>query len=156
MAERMEVTQELCRKVQIMLGGAKAAEVADLLGISKSTVSRIKAAEFDAVKYAVNLNIRRLDEVMRKTRKDEKKEEPEPAEEKAELPGQLVMELPMIQPKKSEAVILAEAIRENRVKLAAFQAEKITDIMEVLCLINTKLTNIDDKLGQILRRGDKA
>ena len=40
--------------------------------------------------------------------------------------------------------------------MAAFQAEKITDIMEVLCLINTKLTNIDDKLGQILRRGDKA
>ena len=79
MAERMEVTQELCRKVQIMLGGAKAAEVADLLGISKSTVSRIKAAEFDAVKYAVNLNIRRLDEVMRKTRKTGQ-EEPEPAE----------------------------------------------------------------------------
>ena len=155
MAERMEVTQELCRKVQIMLGGAKAAEVADLLGISKSTVSRIKAAEFDAVKYAVNLNIRRLDEVMRKTRKTGQ-EEPEPAEEKAELPGQLEMELPMSQPQKSEAAVLADVIRENRVKMAAFQAEKITDIMEVLCLINTKLTNIDDKLGQILRRGDKA
>ena len=52
--KKLDVNQELCRKVQIMLAGAKMGEVAELLGISKTTVSRIKAAGFDPEQYRKN------------------------------------------------------------------------------------------------------
>ena len=59
--KRIEITQGLCRKVQLMMnGGAKAKEIRNLLGISTATISRIKAADFDAFKYQQNSEKRRV------------------------------------------------------------------------------------------------
>lgn len=59
--KRIEITQGLCRKVQLMMsGGAKANEIRNLLGISTATISRIKSADFDAVKYQQNSEKRRV------------------------------------------------------------------------------------------------
>lgn len=59
--KRIEITQGLCRKVQLMMnGGAKAKEIRNLLGISTATISRIKNADFDAVKYQQNSEKRRV------------------------------------------------------------------------------------------------
>lgn len=59
--KRIEITQGLCRKVQLMMnGGAKANEIRNLLGISTATISRIKAADFDAFKYQQNSEKRRV------------------------------------------------------------------------------------------------
>ena len=60
--KKLDVNQELCRKVQIMLAGAKAKEVAGLLGISETTISRIKAAGFSAEQYEKNTAARKAEE----------------------------------------------------------------------------------------------
>ena len=59
MAERTVITQELCRKAQIMLAGAEVPEVAELLGIGASTLRRIRRCNFSAEEYRKNLEMRR-------------------------------------------------------------------------------------------------
>ena len=124
MAKRTVITQELCRKVQIMLAGAKAPEVAKLLGIGEKTVFRIKKAEFDAEKYRNNMEARREPE------KQEKKQ----AED--QVPGQISMQLP----------VAKEEMSENT-KMMRFQAGQIDKLYMMLSQIN-------DNLCQILRKLD--
>ena len=78
MAERLKITQDLCRKVQVMLAGTTISETAKLLGIGESTVGRIKQAGFDVEKY------RKITDA----RKDKEK-----AEEEQQIPGQIELNL---------------------------------------------------------------
>ena len=78
MAERLVITQDLCRKVQVMLKGTTVKETARLLGIGESTVGRIKQAGFDVEQYRKII--------------DARKEKEQPAEEE-QIPGQIALNL---------------------------------------------------------------
>ena len=137
--KKLDVNQELCRKVQIMLAGAKMGEVAKLLGISKTTVSRIKAAEFDPEQYARNTQ-KRVEE--------ENKAEADPEPE--QVAGQICMELQPAEEQKPEM--------SDQTKLMRFLAGKFGDEYELISACMGSLTHhlvkIEDYLAQILRKVD--
>ena len=136
--ERTVITQELCRKVQIMLNGAKANEVAALLGIGTTTIHRIRMAGFSAEQYRRNVEARREDK--------EKPEEPKPAEE--QLAGQICMELP--EKEKPEAADQGKMIRFMAGRFAELdrRMETLTVLVDRLILAQSKM---NDYLGQIIR-----
>ena len=136
MKERIIIDDRLCRKVQLMLcSGANAAEVAELAGISETTVSRIKKAGFSAQQYEENT----------KKRKIEEKKKPgitisaadviaAVKSEEEQVPGKMEMDL---QPKAPEM--------SDQTKMMRFQAGQVEKICE-------KLDKIIDQLGMIMRR----
>ena len=138
MKERIIIDDRLCRKVQLMLcSGANAAEVAELAGISETTVSRIKKAGFSAQQYEENT----------KKRKIEEKKKPgitisaadviaAVKSEEEQVPGKMEMDL---QPKAPEM--------SDQTKMMRFQAGQVEKICE-------KLDKIIDQLGMIMRRAD--
>lgn len=133
--KKLDVNQELCRKVQIMLAGAKMGEVAELLGISKTTVSRIKAAGFDPEQYARNTQ-KRVEE--------ENKAEADPEPE--QVAGQICMELQPAEEQKPEQT--ADPTAEDlQTKMMRFQAGQVEKVL-------AKLEKINDNLCQILRKLD--
>ena len=156
--KKVAITQDLCRMVELMLkGGAKQKEVGERMGISKATVSRIKAAGYDAEQYRKNTTERVEKENMAEKTEEEKQilgirypltvEKVEmseggvsvtarQAEEKVE--GQMEMELPL------PVTITAEDLQ---VKLMRFQAAQVEKIL-------AKLEKINDNLCQILRKAD--
>lgn len=148
--ERTVINQELCKKVKLMLaGGANGKEVAELLGIGETTVSRIKKAGFDIVKYNENTD-------MRRNRKNEEKV-PEPEQMKVELiyDQSIAEEYRKEQEQKND---------ENRMmRFQAHQVDRIIGRMEgaiqklmennmgAAYLITQKLDRLNDTLCQILR-----
>lgn len=137
--KKLDVNQELCRKVQIMLAGAKMGEVAELLGISKTTVSRIKAAGFDPEQYARNTQ-KRVEE--------ENKAEADPEPE--QVAGQICMEL---QPAEElPPVIMTE--EDLQTKMMRFLGGKFGGVEKAEGLIVEKLDKIIDYMAQILRKLD--
>ena len=156
MAERLEITQELCRKVQVMLAGTTTTEVAHLLGIGESTVRRIRQAKFNLDEYAR----------IRNARKEYKVQSAEPLAEGKRYPGkkklaevvedkepeQIAMEMEEQKPKNYQEamdMVKAEAgLDERDKKLMRFEAGQV----EKIC---TLLNRIDDRLAQLLRRMDK-
>lgn len=137
--KKLDVNQELCRKVQIMLAGAKMGEVAELLGISKTTVSRIKTAGFDPEQYARNTQ-KRVEE--------ENKAEADPEPE--QVPGQICMDLQPAEEQKPEM--------SDQTKLMRFLAGKTEELKDntKMCAadIGVMLAKIEDYLAQILRKMD--
>ena len=137
--KKLDVNQELCRKVQIMLTGAKMGEVAKLLGISKTTVSRIKTAGFNPEQYARNTQ-KRVEE--------ENKAEADPEPE--QVAGQICMELQPAEEQKPEM--------SDQTKLMRFQesqADKIIGQMMVnVDALLMKLDRLNDTLSMILRKLD--
>lgn len=137
--KKLDVNQELCRKVQIMLAGAKMGEVAELLGISKTTVSRIKAAGFDPEQYARNTQ-KRVEE--------ENKAEADPEPE--QVAGQISMDLQPAEEQKPEM--------SDQTKLMRFLAAKTEELKDntKMCAadIGVMLAKIEDYLAQILRKMD--
>ena len=127
MAKRTVITQDLCRKVQIMLAGAKAPEVATLLGIGEKTVYRIKKADFDAETYRKNMEARR------------EQENPEEMPAEDQVAGQICMELP----EKEEKPEMSD-----QTKMMRFQAAQVDKLYMTLNTIN-------DNICQILRRLEK-
>ena len=126
--KKLDVNQELCRKVQIMLAGAKMGEVARLLGIGKTTVSRIKAAGFDPETYRKNTEKRVAEENRAAT-----EAEPE------QVQGQISMDdLQAEEPAKEMS---------DQVKLMRFQAAQVEKI-------TSKLDKVIDYMAQILRKMD--
>ena len=156
--KKVAITQDLCRMVELMLkGGAQQKEVGERLGISKTTVSRIKTAGYDAEQYRKNTTERVEKENMAELTEEEKQilgirypltvEKVEmseggvsvtarQAEERVE--GQMEMELPL------PGTITAEDLQ---VKLMRFQAAQVEKIL-------AKLEKINDNLCQILRKAD--
>ena len=138
--KKLDVNQELCRKVQIMLAGAKMGEVAELLGISKTTVSRIKAAGFDPEQYARNTQKRVEEE-----NKAEADTEPEQA------PGQICMEL---QPAEEQKPAEEPDAEDLQTKMMRFLGGKFGGVEKAEGLIVEKLDKIIDYMAQILRKLD--
>ena len=126
--KRTIITQELCRKAQIMLAGAKVPEVAKLLGIGESTLKRIRQYGFDAEAYKKALEDRR---------EPEKKEE-KPAEE--QVPGQISMMLPEKEEKPAEM--------SEQTKMMRFQAAQVDKLYMMLNRIN-------DNICQLIRMMEK-
>ena len=153
--KKLDVNQELCRKVQIMLAGAKSGEVAQLLGTSKTTVSRIKMAGFDAEAYKKNTEKRVA---------EENRAEAEEKQEPAQVEGQISMDdLQAEEPPKemSDQTKLmrfqAAQVEKILTKLASIDAKESTINMSILleaAEIGKKLDKINDNLCQILRKMD--
>ena len=149
--KKLDVNQELCRKVQIMLAGAKAKEVAGLLGISETTVSRIKAAGFSAEQYEKNTAARKAEEKKPGVVLKPFPVDPPPAEE--QCAGQISMEDLQKEEQKQEM--------SDTVKLMRFLAGKFTDnaadvaaLAQWIVKVNSTLDKINDNLCQILRKMD--
>ena len=145
-AKKTQVTEQICRQAQLMRkGGANQAQVAELLGINNSTVSRMEAAGFNYEKY---IEMRRI----RREREKKQKEKPKveltvSSEELAEteeeqVPGQIRMILApaeilqKAEDKKTETADLT--------KLMRFQAGQVDKLM-------MKLDKLNDTLSMILR-----
>ena len=137
-AKKVQVTELICRQAQLMRrGGANQTQVAELLGINGSTVSRIEAAGFDLVKYQENRRIRK--------EKEAKKAEEKVAEE--QITGQMEMELTTAEEPKPEM--------SEQVKMMRFQAHQADAIMKKMdeCTVQllTKLDRLNDTMSMILR-----
>lgn len=137
--KKLDVNQELCRKVQIMLAGAKMGEVAELLGISKTTVSRIKAEGFDPEQYARNTQ-KRVEE--------ENKAEADPEPE--QLTGQMEMDLQTAE--ELPPVVMTE--EDLQTKMMQFLGGKFDNVGKAEATIAEKLDKVIDYMGQILRKLD--
>ena len=152
--ERLTVTQGLCDHIRILLqGGADMKRAGELTGISQATVSRIKAAGYDAEQFKVNNEKRRENEEKKKQNAERIKRELDEGfkqylQSKAELydsqvPGQLAMDLPKQDSEKDQAAMmrfLAGKNDENKKLIIAY--------MDALAV---KLSAINDTLCQILR-----
>lgn len=138
-AKKVQITEQICRQAQLMRkGGANQTQVAELLGINSSTVSRIEAAGYDLKTYTENRKIRREKEKKQKT------EEPR-AEEQVE--GQMQMDLTPAEDQKPEM--------SDQVKMMRFQAHQADEIMKRIeqaeVAICSKLDRLNDTLSMILR-----
>ena len=137
-AKKVQITETVCRQAQLMRrGGASQAQVAELLGINNSTVSRIEAAGFDFGKYTEMRRIRREKERKAKepevvlTIRSEELTKTDQAEE--QVPGQIRMDLEPEKPEMSE-----------QVKMMRFMAGQVDKLY-------MKLDAINDTLSMVLR-----
>ena len=148
--EKTKITQELCRKVQIMLAGAKAKEVAGLLGISETTVSRIKAAGFSAEQYEKNNAARKAEEKKPEVVLKPFPVDPPPAEE--QCAGQISMEDLQKEEQKQE---MSDTVKLMRFLAGKFdEMEKKRAAGELEISIMTRIDRMTDYLAQILRKMD--
>lgn len=139
--ERTQITQELCDHVKILLaGGANIDKAAQITKTGHATVSRIKAAGFDAEVYRQQ----------QQKRQAKKKPEVVLTINHEELDGQMKMDLQAAEEPKEMS---------DQIKLMRFQAAQADKIYEKITkqaiIINetmmTKMDRIYDMLGQILR-----
>ena len=152
--KKVAITQDLCRMVELMMkGGAKPQEIGERLGISKTTVSRIKTAGYDAEQYRKNTTER----VEKENQADKAAEEiqfPLKVEHvvmtdggieivctkpEEQVPGQISMDLQPAEEQKPEM--------SDQVKLMRFQAAQVEKI-------TSKLDKLIDYMAQILRKLD--
>ena len=142
MKKRTKITQELCDHVRILLaGGATGEKAAQITGTSTGTVSRIRAAGFDALRYAVNTDRRRIEE---KNREMAERLSPETMmkeeKEKEQVPGQISMLLPEKEEKPAEM--------SEQTKMMRFQAAQVDKLYMMLNRIN-------DNICQLIRMMEK-
>lgn len=142
--ERTIITQDLCDHVRILLaGGANLNKAAEITKTGHATISRIKAAGYDAEVYRQN-----------QLKQKEKKQKQEPMQEGAyewktgdEWPGQLRMDLQSAEEPKAEM--------SDQTKLMRFQAGQVEKIIGQMMVNNDallmKLDRINDTLCQLLR-----
>ena len=128
--ERTVISKELIRQVELLLrGGASGLEAARITNTSSGTISRIKAAGFDASVYKENTENRIAREKAQKVSADVVRTLERMQEEK-EVPGQIRMELP-------------EEVNEQT-KMMRFQAAQVEKVLR-------KLETINDTLNMIIR-----
>ena len=129
--KRTNVTEELCRAVQLMMAGnPDQKEVARLLGTSATTVSRIKAAGFDYQTFLKNTELRKIEQ---QTVKAEAAVEKINAEidkvrtaEAQTVPGQIRMEIPE-KPLEAEKPEMSE-----QTKMMRFIAGQVDRVVKAL------------------------
>ena len=135
--KRTNVTEELCRKVQLMMAGnPDQKEVARLLGTSATTVSRIKAAGFDYATFLKNTDRRRVEQ--QNARADaaieriNKEIEKVRAAEAQPVPGQIRMEIPEkpAETEKPESVTLPMSDQVKMMRFIAGQVDRIVKALE--------------------------
>ena len=132
--KRTNVTEELCRAVQLMMAGnPDQKEVARLLGTSATTVSRIKAAGFDYQTFLKNTELRKIEQ---QTVKAEAAVEKINAEidkvrtaEAQTVPGQIRMEIPE-KPLEAEKPEMSE--QEKMRRFIAGQVDKVVKVLREL------------------------
>lgn len=133
--ERTQITQELCDHVKILLaGGANLNKAAEITKTGHATISRIKAAGFDAEVY----------------RKQQLKRQEKPkvtlVVNHEELAGQMEMDLQAAEEPKEMS---------DQTKMMRFQAHQVDKIIGQMMVNNDallmKLDRLNDTLCQILR-----
>lgn len=133
--ERTQITQELCDHVKILLaGGANLNKAAEITKTGHATISRIKAAGFDAELY----------------RKQQLKRQEKPKVtlviNHEELAGQMEMDLQAAEEPKEMS---------DQTKMMRFQAHQADKIIGQMMVNNDallmKLDRLNDTLCQILR-----
>lgn len=134
--------------MQIMLAGAKAKEVAGLLGISETTVSRIKAAGFSAEQYEKNTAARKAEEKKPEVVLKPFPMDPPPAEE--QCAGQISMEDLQAEAQKPE---MSDTVKLMRFLAGKFDSLESTEALWA-AMVSAKLDTVIDYLGQILRKMD--
>ena len=162
--KKVAITQDLCRMVELMLkGGAQQKEVGERLGISKTTVSRIKSAGYDAEQYRKNTTERvekenQAEETVsipltpgKVIRVDQKPGEITVTEmEEEQVPGQICMDLQPAEEQKPEMSDQTKLMR-----LLAGKTEELKDNTKMCAAdIGVMLSKIEDYLAQILRKMD--
>ena len=136
--ERTQITQELCDHVKILLaGGANLNKAAEITKTGHATISRIKAAGFDAEVYRQQ----------QLKRQEKKKPEVVMTINHEELDGQMKMDLQAAEEPKPEM--------SDQTKLMRFQAGQVEKIIGQMMVNNDallmKLDRLNDTLCQILR-----
>lgn len=132
--KRTQVTEELCRAVQLMMAGnPDQKEVARLLGTSATTVSRIKAAGFDYQTFLKNTEARKTEKQNVSMERINAEIEKVRQAEAQEMPGQIRMEIPE-KPLEAEKPEMSEQVKMMR--FIAGQVEKIIEKLdEVLAAV---------------------
>ena len=175
MAEkRIVIDQKLCDTVEILMKGTRdnVRRVVDLLGISPATVRRIKAAYYNANTYHIY-------NMERKKKEKEKAEKEQPAEDRRpfSLAACFTEENRQFTPPPIEDLqeqlgialvrpITPEEVHEKTMEYIGEEPaaprqmemelpEEKEEIETWLVAIHNQLSNIDDKLGQLLRRMDR-
>lgn len=135
--ERLTVTKQLCEHVQILLkGGATAKQAAQITGASPATISRIRQAEYDVMKYNQNNDRRRIEEKDRKA-------DGKIAEALDQLQGQMKMEL-VYDPAVAEEYKKEQEQKQEENRMMRFQAGQVS-------LLLSKLDRLNDTMSMILR-----
>ena len=132
--KRTNVTEELCRAVQLMMAGnPDQKEVARLLGTSATTVSRIKAAGFDYQTFLKNTELRKIEQQTVKAEEAVEKINAEidkvRAAEAQTVPGQIRMEIPE-KPLEAEKPEMSEQVKMMR--FIAGQVDRVVKVMREL------------------------
>lgn len=139
--ERVVIDKKMCRMVELMLkGGAAPKEISEQLGISKTTVSRIKSAGFSAEQYEKDKTQRVIEEKTKATAEEQPEREPE-------VPGQMQMQLPVdyMAAAKIEREISTEKPEQNdQAKMMRFVAAQVDKVI-------MKLDQIYNMQSMILR-----
>ena len=152
--KKVQITDQICRMAQLMRkGGANQVQVAGMLGINSSTVSRIEAAGFDKATYDEQRKARREKEEERKRAAEkpavelvydpsileEYKKEQEAKKAEVQLPGQIEMQL---DPEKE--ILDQKPEMSDQVKLMRFQAAQVDKII-------MRLNQLNDTMNMVLR-----
>lgn len=139
--ERVVIDQKMCRMVELMLkGGAAPKEISEQLGISKTTVSRIKSAGFSAEQYEKDKTQRVIEEKTKATAEEQPEREPE-------VPGQMQMEIPvdyMEAAKIEREISTAKPEQNDQAKMMRFVAAQVDKVI-------MKLDQIYNMQSMILR-----
>ena len=154
---RTVIDQKLCRKAEMMFKDPKATvkEVAELLGVSPATMSRICTAGFSVEQYEKNNAERNQKEKGKLERflqmeKLPLAQQPIQTDNLEECPGQISMDLQTAEEKQEMT---------DQTKLMRFLAGKFTGTENTIQITMAELIlhigKIEDYLAQILRRMDK-
>lgn len=151
MKERVKIDAKLCRQVELMMrGGATQEETAQMTGISATTVSRIKAAGYDAVQFMANNDRRRImekdrnaDKVIEQIMKlkEEAEERKAMQEEGRELPGQMKLELVYDQ-SIAEEYKKEQEEKNDQTKMMRFYAAQIEKVLKKLDILIEEVQKI--------------
>ena len=155
---RTVIDQKLCRKAEMMFKDPKATvkEVAELLGVSPATMSRICTAGFSVEQYEKNNTERNQKEKGKLERfqpmeKLPLAQQPIQTDNLEECTGQISMDLQPAEEEKQEMT--------DQTKLMRFLAGKFTGTENTIQITMAELIlhigKIEDYLAQILRRMDK-
>ena len=145
MAKRLVIDQKLCDKVmKLRQSGMETKSIAEILEISRTTISRIEEVYYDVERYKEACGQRQLEEKLKKKIQGYNPHvkiwdvnKTGGVDYSDVMQGQMKMELPEEKP--------AQQADEN--KMMRFQAGQV----EKICAL---LIRIDDRLAQLLRRTD--
>ena len=163
MSKRNKPDQAICNHARILIaGGANNELAAQMLGIGKSTVQKIRQAGFDVEKYQQMKQQEKQRAAIKAAKKAEEKKPEEwkrwtppaicatPQEE--QVPGQMKMELPEKEWQKELEDIYAKHQNETETaKIMRFEAgmtDKMIAEQERIVLV---LDKINDTLSQLVR-----